>query len=198
MSEANFAPTETTRTDAQIGLVFEDQRSGDLRKVIYVDDHVVLVRDETGSTTLTPRDSFESQLGNRYRVRRGVDPAVDAGQYDRLRDALAEYEAAEGRKAAHKAEALDEALDLVAGRTPDGEEDADAESDDDGDDATDEEFPFEDVPGIGPETAGKLRTQGFVTVSDVRGASDDALLAVSGVGPSALENVREFAEEFDS
>ncbi|WP_225334436.1 helix-hairpin-helix domain-containing protein [Halomicrobium urmianum] len=192
MSEANFAPTETTRTDAQIGTVFEDQRSGDLRKVIYVDDHVVLVRDETGSTTLTPRDTFESQLGNRYRVRRGVDPAVDAGQYDRLRDALAEYEAAEGRKAAHKAEALDEALDLVAGRAPEGEGDGDAESDDDGD----EEFPLEDVPGIGPETAGKLRMQGFVTVSDVHGASDDDLLGVSGVGPSALENVREFAEEF--
>lgn len=198
MSEANFAPTETTRTDAQIGTVFEDQRSGDLRKVIYVDDHVVLVRDETGSTTLTPRDTFESQLGNRYRVRRGVDPAVDAGQYDRLRDALAEYEAAEGRKAAHKAEALNEALDLVAGRAPESEGDADAESDDDGDDDAAEEFPFEEVPGIGPETAGKLRTQGFVTVSDVRGASDDALLGVSGVGPSALSNVREFAEEFDS
>lgn len=192
MSETNFAPSETTRTDVQIGLVFEDQRTGDLRQVIYADSRVVLVRDETGHTTLTGRDSFESSLGTRFRVQFDADPGIDGGQFDHLRDRLAEYEARNGRTARHKAEALQETFDLFPGRTGDGDaaDPTAGESDDDGD----EDVPFEGIPGIGPATAGKLRSHGFVTVADVRAASDEALLGVAGVGPENLATIREHVD----
>ncbi len=188
---SHVAPSEHTRTDPKIGHVVADQRTGDRKLLIYVDDRVVLTRDEAGHTTLTPRANFEAKLGTRYRLRRNADPAIDGGQYDALRDRLAAYEAEDGRKAAHKADALREALDVLAGQAPDdGEEDgADSAADD-----ADPEVDFEEVPGIGPETAGKLRAQGFQTEGDVRTASDEDVLAVSGVGPSALANLREFVD----
>ena len=179
MTETQFAPPETDRTDVDIGLVFEDQRSGDLRKVVYADDRVVLARDEAGHSTLIPRGTFVADLDQRYRRRRDADPAVDGGPFDRLLARLAEYEDREGRKAVHKADALREALGVV-------------ESDDDPDDSP--EVPFEEIAGIGPATAAKLRSRGFVTEDDVRAASDEALLGVAGVGPANLAAVREFLD----
>lgn len=196
MSKTNFAPVETTRTDIQIGLLVKDQRSGDLRQVLYADSRVVLLRDETNTTSLLARESFESNLGTRYRPSTEGGDAIDDGQYGNLRDRLAEYEATDGRKADHKAAALREALDIVSGRAdtrPDSE--AVTENDDDADDdPAAEEVSFDEIPGIGPETAGKLRMQGFVTKEDLRSASDDEILAVSGVGPSNLANIREFLD----
>lgn len=194
MGQTNFDTFDPNRTAVRIGLVVEDQRTGDLRKVIYLDSRTVLLRDETGHTTLLPRTSFESDYGTRYRARPDAAPSIDAGQYDTLRTHLAQYEGQTGRKAKHKADALTEALDLLGGSaTPVSETDAEAPADSETDaegDGTD--VPFEEVPGIGPETAGKLRTQGYVTESDVRAASDEALLAVSGVGPENLRRIREF------
>lgn len=192
MAKTEFAPSETTRTDVQIGLVVADHRTGDLRQIIYADSRTVLIRDETGSTTLIPRGTFETELDTRYRAQPEATPDIDGGQYDRLRDRLADYDGQDGRKAEHKADALREALDLLAGTT-------DAVPDSDGGDAADEtaengdrEVPFEEIPGIGPETARNLRSQGFVTVADVDAASDDVLHSVSGVGPDTLEKIREF------
>jgi len=184
-------PSRTNRIDTAIGLVIEDQRTAERRQVIYADARVVLLRDESGGTTLVRRDSFDAELGTRYRPRPGAEPPSDAGQYDRLREHLAAYEGKEGRKAKHKADALREALDLLA--EPSGG-DADSGDADDGDSGTDTdpEVDFEAVPGIGPKTAGKLRTAGYVTESDVRGAADDALLAVAGLGPESLANLRDF------
>jgi predicted flap endonuclease-1-like 5' DNA nuclease len=211
MSRTNVAPSEDTRTDPQIGHVVADQRTGELRLILYVDDRVVLTRDETNGTTLTPRGAFEAALGSRYRLRRDADPAIDGGQYDSLRDRLAEFGARDGRKAGHKVAAIEEALDIVTGSAEavpgdgaaagDGTGDGDSAGENPGDgaeagtggaaDKRDPEVDFEAVPGIGPETAGKLRTQGFVTPEDGRSASDEALLGVSGVGPAALEALRE-------
>lgn len=205
MAETNFAPPRTRRTDVQIGLVLVDQRTADQRRVVYADDHVVIVRDESNATTLIDRDSFEAELGTRYRPSRHADPAIDAGQYDSLRDRLAEYDRQDGRKARHKADALREALDLLAGDAPardgdgddqptGGDEAGEDESADDGSADDETEVPYEDIPGIGPETAGKLRVHGLVTEADLRTASDDALLAVAGVGPTNLANIREFLD----
>lgn len=197
MAETNFAPTEPNRTDARIGLLLEDQRTKDLRRVVYVDSRVVLLRDESNHTTLQSRASFESNLGTRYRPSAASGDSIDGGQYDRLRDRLAEYEAADGRKADHKTAALREALDLVgerAGTDPGTETDIDADgSDDDAGEsaAEDEAVAFEEIPGIGPETAGELRINGFVTEADVRSADDEEVLAVSGIGPSNLANIRD-------
>ncbi|QLH83446.1 helix-hairpin-helix domain-containing protein [Halosimplex pelagicum] len=194
-------PSRTNRIDTAIGLVLEDQRTAERRQVIYTDARVVLLRDESGGTTLVRRDSFDAELGTRYRPRPGAEAPSDAGQYDRLREHLAAYERDEGRKAKHKADALREALDLLAepnsgdaGGTSGDSDGGDADDGDAGGSAThaDPEVPFEEVPGIGPKTAGKLRTAGYVTESDVRGAADDALLAVAGLGPESLSNLREF------
>lgn len=197
MADPNFAPPKSTRTDIQIGLPVEDQRTGELRRTVYADSRVVLLRDEAGSTTLVTRDAFETQLGTRYRPRPDAETAaadIDGGQYDALRECLAEYERREGRKAAHKVDALQEALDLFPGHaTDEGDGDA-AREDTEGGESDDREVPLETVPGIGPETAGRLRVRGFVTEADFRAASDDELLAVSGLGPSTLDNLREFLD----
>lgn len=95
-----------------------DQRTGDLRQVIYADSQIVLSRDETDSTTLAPRKASETELGTRYRVRPRADPNIDGGQYERLRDRLAEYDGQDGRKARHKADALREALDYSPAQRP--------------------------------------------------------------------------------
>lgn len=182
MTQTQFAPPKPNRTDFDIGLVFEDQRTGDLRKVIYADDRVVLVRDETDHSTLIPRETFVSELDARYRRRQAAASDIDGGPFDRLQDLLAEYDDRDGRKAKHKADALREALDQVE------------DPDDDDDEPTSPEVPFEEVEGIGPSTAAKLRSQGYVTEADVRAASDDALLAVAGVGPQNLAAIREFVE----
>lgn len=184
MARTDFVPSETTRTDVQIGLVVADQRTGELREVIYADSQTVLTRDETDATTLTPRRAFEAALGTRYRARPNADPRIDGGQYERLQDRLAEYDGRDGRKAQHKADALREALDLLAGTTADGTGSED-----------DREVAYEEIPGIGPKTASTLRRQGFVTVADVDAASDDVLRSTPGVGPDALAKIRAAVEE---
>lgn len=190
MSNANLDPSRHSRIDTQIGLVLEDQRTAELRQVIYTDEQVVLLRDEAGNTTLVRRDTFDAELGTRYRPRHGAEMPSDAGQYDRLRERLAAYEREDGRKAKHKADALRDALDILSGV----EDDEPDETDDENDADRETEVPFEEVPGIGPTTAGKLRTAGYVTERDVRAASDDELLAVAGLGPENLENLREFVD----
>ncbi|ELZ23661.1 hypothetical protein C475_15358 [Halosimplex carlsbadense 2-9-1] len=193
MADPTFDPSRTNRIGTQIGLVLEDQRTAERRQVIYTDAQVVLLRDESGGTTLVRRDGFDAELGTRYRPRPGAEPPSDAGQYARLRERLAAYEREEGRKAKHKADALREALDLLADPGGGDDDPDDAESGESGTD-TDPKVPFEEVAGIGPKTAGKLRTAGYVTESDVRGAADDALLAVAGLGPESLSNLREFVD----
>ena len=190
MAKTDFVPSETTRTDVQIGLVVADQRTGDLRQVIYTDARIVLIRDEADATTLIPRRTFETELGTRYQVRPTADLHIDGGQYEQLRARLAEYDEQDGRKARHKADALREALDLLASTTAD-----EPEGDDDRTSTADQEVAFEEIPGIGPKTAIHLRRQGVVTVADVDAASDEVLRSIPGVGPDALEKIRVFVDE---
>ncbi|MFB6166154.1 MAG: helix-hairpin-helix domain-containing protein [Haloarculaceae archaeon] len=183
MAERTIAPPEDTRTEIEIGLVFEDVRTGDRRKVVYTDSRVVVSRDEDGNSTLTPLSAFDSLLGNRYRARPEAELPVDGGQLERLRERIAEYDDAEGRKATHYADAMREALDVLTDDAPVA-------------DALDE-VDFEAVDGIGPETAATLRARGFVTHADVRSADDEALLAVSGIGPANVAAIRDAVSEDD-
>lgn len=205
MSGSTIDPDAALKPDGRLGLVFEDQRTGDLRQVIYADAHVVLVRDETDATTLQDRDAFERALGSRYQSRPDARPSLDGGPYDRLRTALEAYEREDGRKAAHKAEALRETVDVFAAADPAASEPADGDSSgadgesassngESADDTRNQECPFEEVPGIGQKTAGNLRTHGYVTESDVRATSDEELLGVAGLGPESLATLREFLE----
>ena len=186
MAKTDSISSETTRTDVQIGLVVADQRTGDLRQVIYADARIVLIRDEADATTLIPRRTFETELGTRYQVRSTADLHIDGGQYERLRARLAEYGEQDGRKARHKADALREALDLLEDTAVDETESADEQE---------IEVAFEEIPGIGPKTASHLRRQGVVTVTDVDAASDEVLRSIPGVGPDVLEKIRAFVDE---
>jgi predicted flap endonuclease-1-like 5' DNA nuclease len=187
MAKTDFVPSKTTRTDVQIGLVVVDQRTGDLRQVIYTDSRIVLIRDEADATTLIPRRTFETELGTRYQARPTADPHIDGGQYEQLRTRLAEYDEQDGRKARHKADALREALDLLEG-IPVFDETERA-------DDRENEVAFEEIPRIGPKTASYLRQQGLVTVADIDAASDDVLGSIPGVGPTALKKIRAFVDE---
>lgn len=204
MSRTTIDAVEAMKPDGRLGLVVEDQRTGDLRQVVYADARVVLVRDETDNTTLQNRDAFERALGSRYQPRPDAHPKLDGGPYDSLRARLEEYERADGRKAAHKAAALRETFDVFAAADPAAPDPAADESsaaesdpaetdpDETHPDDHDRAVPFEEVPGIGPKTAGNLRTHSFVTESDVRAATDEELLGVSGLGPESLANLREY------
>lgn len=174
------AHADPTKTDGiATGLRFEDQRTGELRAVVYADEKVVLTRDERGHTTLTPRETFASLLGTRYRARPDADPDVDFGRPSAAAPPEATDRETDAGEARDAGRTLDEYTD--AGNGADAAE-------------TDDEVAFEDIDGIGPATAGQLRTTGFVTAADVRRASDEDLLAVSGVGRAALESIREFVE----
>lgn len=194
MSHTTIDPRAARKPDGRLGLVVEDQRTGDLRQVVYADAHVVLVRDETDNTTLQKREAFERSLGTRYQVEPDARPALDGGPYDRLRAALESYEREDGRKAAHKAEALRETFDVFAAADPAAPDPATDPAEDTSGDEPDSDVPYEEVPGIGPKTAGTMRTHGFVTEGDVRGATDEELLGVAGLGPESLANLREFLD----
>jgi hypothetical protein len=54
---------------------------------------------------------------------------------------------------------------------------------------------LESVDGIGPELAAALDEQGIKTLADFRAASDEALLAVPGIGKTSLKRLREATKE---
>jgi len=53
----------------------------------------------------------------------------------------------------------------------------------------------QDLPGIGNEIADALRNAGFDSVEKIRQASDEQLLAISGIGKGRLETIRAALKE---
>lgn len=47
-----------------------------------------------------------------------------------------------------------------------------------------------DLPGVNREIVGALVAYGFTTIEQVKNASDDELLTVSGIGPARLAAIR--------
>lgn len=50
---------------------------------------------------------------------------------------------------------------------------------------------LEDVGGVGPATAERLRAAGFETVADLRAASEADLVEVEGIGPGLAERIKD-------
>lgn len=173
-------PRDGLQNEVTVGQVYTDSRS-DEELVILYENGVVLCRDEEGGHRLIPAKQFKQAVGgNRYNLDRNEDGAFAADEkVRRLNTMLDELEAKDGRKAAHKAEALDEAIETL--------------EEDDLDDM--ETVDFEDIAGIGDGTADALRTNGYTTKGDIRGASDDELLDVRGIGDGNLSNLRQNIEQ---
>lgn len=49
----------------------------------------------------------------------------------------------------------------------------------------------EDVAGIGPDLAIKLKARGIASLADLANASDEDLLAIDGIGKAKLARIRE-------
>jgi ERCC4-type nuclease len=71
------------------------------------------------------------------------------------------------------------------------------DSDDSNDsDGAETELSFEQLDAIGESGASNLRAAGFVTVSDVKNASDEDLLDVSWIGEKGVQSIRQKTETF--
>lgn len=158
-----------------IGQIYEDSRSGDLTKIIYLDNDVGLLRDEDGNHRIERRTNLDRLVGA---GRLSLEPEAEfgyAGRMEALTAALERYEDEGGRKDSHKAEALREALSLLTEET-----------------AQFEEVPFEELDGVGSTTASRLRAAEYATIEDVRRATDEELLEISGVGEANLQSIRDY------
>lgn len=185
MSTANETSVEhgsSPMVETAPGQTYEDSRTGTEYVTVYVADDVVLLKDlgdadddTWHSHRLERREMFERTVeSGRFKLK-GTDDAghTVAGKLENLCD---RYESQDGRKASHKAEAIDEAIGLIGEDTePDDFDDVD----------------FTEIDGIGATTAQKLRSSGFTVKKDIREASDEELLDVYGMGSSNLENLRE-------
>lgn len=160
-----------------IGQVYADSRTGDLTKVIYLDEDVSLMRDEDGHHRIDSRSNFDTNVGSgRFKLAPDEEFGY-AGRMEALLDAQERYSEKDGRTSDHKAQALSEAVSLLTEET-----------------SQFEEVEFSDVSGVGDATADRLRNAGYTTVEDVERASDEELLTVRGVGDGNLSNMRAHVE----
>lgn len=177
-------------TELKAGYVFVDTRYDPPRRHIidYVDaDGGVVFIDTDGASSaeevyqFTPYTMFRSNVDSgRYKLcRTDENEPIRAGRYGRLNDLLEQYSNASGRKPTHKAEALEEALDILHNNIPeDHTEDVD----------------FLSVNGIGEQAAEALTKSGFTTKGDVRGVSRERLLDVPYMGEQNVSNLLEHIE----
>lgn len=187
--ETVYDPRTEVSHPVEEGQVYEDSRNDDELVLVYVSDDVVLLRD-TGDPT------SENWSGHRLERREQFDKYVGAGRYDltqsetgeytnrgklrKLRKLEEQYKQKDGRKAKHKANVLEEAVELL---------------ENDGRPDDNEVVDFEDVNGIGERTAENLVNDGFRVKRDIREAEDADLLDVSGIGEGNLQNLREYIEQ---
>lgn len=162
-----------------VGQVYVDSRTGEEMTVLY-ENGVILCRDEDEKHRMTPSKQFRREVGaGRYKLDRNEDGTfAKDGKIRKLERMLSDLEEQDGRKASHKADAIEEAIDMLE------EEDLDDM----------ETVDFEDVPGIGENTANRLRAKDFTTNGDIRDASDEELLDVRGIGQGNLDNLRRYVD----
>lgn len=189
MSQANtdgdgFMDPRSNITHAlDAGQLYEDARTGVELTLVFLSDHIALMRDEdSGSHRMETRGQFERNVGgDRYKLQANTDGSTTtSAKLKKLQSLLDHYEDADGRKAEHKASALEEAVDLIENNgRPDDNETVD----------------FESIDGIGPGTASNLRSKGYTVKQDVRSASKEELIDVGGMGEKNTERLLEHIDE---
>jgi large subunit ribosomal protein L32e len=113
------------------------------------------------------------------------DPDTRAEEAEAAQEADAEDAAAESG-------ADEDVADEEAPEPEDTEAEDDAEEDTEADDESDDEGPTDliDISGVGDAKADSLRDAGFDTVADVRGASQDELAEVDGIGNALAARIK--------
>lgn len=164
--------------EIEFGQVYSDSRTGNLIQLIYLDRNVYVLQNEEGSHRFGQRKEFDRYVSSgRYSLELEAERFADTGVLGRVRDLKREYEQEDGRTAAHKAEALEEALAILS---------------DLGSDEALEDVPFEELDNIGGKAAQNLREEGYETRRDVREATDNELLDVPWVGEKGVTSIREY------
>lgn len=160
-------------------------------RLVYVDDEAVLMRSNKNHDRgcgyknkihrLEQRDVFEQEAGSgRYKKiseSSAEPPKSDDIHYHIgiIKRLLSHYREKPGRTAGHKAEALDEVVEIL--------EEFDIE-----------EIDWTKVDNIGKTAADNLRDAGFRTNQDVKIAHKEELLEVDYVGHSGVENLKNYVE----
>jgi hypothetical protein len=159
------------------GQVYTDSRTDTTLTLVFLSDDAALLQDQaSGGHQLETRTQFEENVGSdRYKLQGDGDDAVSSSA-QKIRSLRDRYDEQDGRTAAHKVEALDEALELIENNgQPDDHETVD----------------FESVPGIGTAGARALRSNGFRTKGDVRDASRETIESVPNMGQKNTSNLLE-------
>lgn len=197
MSQENayVDPREKVDFEIEPGMVFVDTRpeqssSDDPREVVidYADrEGGVVFIDTEGDTDrdeVYMHDSystFEENIGaGRYKPKRDdAGNVVRKGRFGQIYRLLEQYEADGGRKASHKAEAIEEVLEILTEDVPADHNDT---------------ILFDEIDGIGSKAADALRDHGFSTKGDVRNASRDQIEDVPYMGAKNTDNLLDWVE----
>lgn len=190
MSQGNpfVDPREKVDFEIELGMVFLDTRYDEPHEVIidyadreggvkFIDTEGDSERDEV--YLMDSYSTFESNVGaGRYKPKRDESGEIVRkgwmGQIHRLKE---QYEQDGGRKAEHKAEAIEEVLSIITDDVPADHNDT---------------VPFEDINGIGSKAANALRGHGFSTKGDVRNASQTQIEEVPYMGTKNTEALLDY------
>lgn len=174
-----FDPRSQITHPIDEGQVYEDSRTGDELVLVFCSDDVALLRDDDGHHRLEPRDAFEEHVGaGRYELR-GDGGDATSSTMRILTELREQYDSSDGRKAAHKSEALSEAIELIEnnGRPDDNET-----------------IPYDEIEGIGTTAARELQFAGFRTKGDVRAANRTEIEEVPYMGSKNTSNLLDYVE----
>lgn len=174
--ETYYDPRSEITHPIEPGQLYADDRTGDELCIVYEAEDAVLLRDtQSEGHRLESRRAFEEHVGSdRYELVGSNDAEAASSAVQLLSDLHDQYDSQDGRTAAHKSEALSEAIELVEhGGRPDDNDVVD----------------FESIDGIGEAAAKALRANGFTTKGDVRAASKDEITEVPYMGQKNTERL---------
>jgi DNA uptake protein ComE-like DNA-binding protein len=178
----------------QVGEIYGDERHSEINEgeevyprkyeVVFVDENRVFLRNLDGADDYRHErvDQFSEGRGNRWKL-------IDKGQVGMvssipetapliqvLKNKVNDYQEDTSRKTAHKAAALQEAIDIIKELRPD-------------------DIDWTEIDGVGEETAENIVEAGYKTAIDIRIATDDELQSVPGVGEKVIELMKAHIEK---
>jgi len=192
MSQANqfTDPRENVSYEIQPGMVFKDHRPDEPREIVIeyaTRGGGVRMKDMEGDANrdvvylMDTYDSFEAEVGaGRYTpVTDGSGNIEYRGWMSQLKDLKDEYGQSDTRTGSHKAEAIEEVIEIIEDDVPDDHN---------------ETIPHQDISGIGSKAAQSLINAGYKTKGDVRRASKSDLTDVPNIGSGNADNLMEYCE----